>query len=159
MIQFIFKNLINAAKFFGKRGRGGNSFPLQPLSFPPRPSGLGFCETPQAFLSKKVRAFSIIAHQSLFTAWFASLGASPLGIGFRQKIPGDFEFRQKHSRRKSAVRADRNKKIPHGWEIFLFREIFGLVGFNNPVSREFEPMIAFSLKVRQFLLNRFLSRH
>ena len=52
--------------FFGKRGRGGNSLPLQPLSFPPRPSGLGFCETPQAFLSKKVRAFSIIAHQTGF---------------------------------------------------------------------------------------------
>src|SRR3989338_7565407 len=31
------------------------------------------------------------------------LGASPLGIGFRQEIPGGFEFRQKHSRRKSAV--------------------------------------------------------
>jgi len=32
------------------------------------------------------------------------LGASPLGIGFRQEIPGGFEFRQKHSRRKSAVK-------------------------------------------------------
>jgi hypothetical protein len=52
--------------FFGKRGRGGNSLPLQPLSFPPRPSGLGFCETPQAFRSKKVRAFSIIVHQTGF---------------------------------------------------------------------------------------------
>src|SRR3989344_2294466 len=31
------------------------------------------------------------------------LGASPLGIGFRQEIPGGFEIRQKHSRRKSAV--------------------------------------------------------
>jgi len=31
------------------------------------------------------------------------LGASPLGIGFRQEIPGGFEFRQKNSRRKSAV--------------------------------------------------------
>src|SRR3989344_3799176 len=41
------------------------------------------------------------------------LGASPLGIGFRQEIPGGFEFRQKHSRRKSAVRADGNKKISH----------------------------------------------
>jgi len=27
----------------------------------------------------------------------------PLGIGFRQEIPRGFEFRQKHSRRKSAV--------------------------------------------------------
>ena len=41
------------------------------------------------------------------------LGASPLGIGFRQEIPGGFEFRQKNSRRKSAVRADGNKKISH----------------------------------------------
>jgi len=49
-----------------KRGRGGNSLPLPPLSFPPRPSGLGLCETPQAFRSKKVRAFSIIAHQTGF---------------------------------------------------------------------------------------------
>jgi hypothetical protein len=48
----------------GKRGRGGNSLPLQPLSFPPRPSGLGFCETPVAFRSKKVRAFSSIGHHS-----------------------------------------------------------------------------------------------
>jgi len=31
------------------------------------------------------------------------LGASPLGIGFRQETPGGFEFRQKNSRRKSAV--------------------------------------------------------
>ena len=31
------------------------------------------------------------------------LGASPLGIGFRQEIPGGFEFRQKNSHRKSAV--------------------------------------------------------
>ena len=31
------------------------------------------------------------------------LGASPLGSGFRQEIPGGFEFRQKHSRRNSAV--------------------------------------------------------
>jgi hypothetical protein len=31
------------------------------------------------------------------------LGASPLGIGFRQEIPGGFEIRQKNSRRKSAV--------------------------------------------------------
>jgi len=52
--------------FFGKRGRDGNSFLLQPLSFPPRPSGLEFCETPQAFRSKKVRTFSIIVHQTGF---------------------------------------------------------------------------------------------
>ena len=31
------------------------------------------------------------------------LGASPLGIGFRQEIPRGFEFRRKHSRRKSTV--------------------------------------------------------
>ncbi|MCL5004098.1 MAG: recombinase family protein, partial [Patescibacteria group bacterium] len=31
------------------------------------------------------------------------LGASPLGIGFRQEIPRGFEFRQKNSRRNSAV--------------------------------------------------------
>jgi hypothetical protein len=31
------------------------------------------------------------------------LGASPLGIGFRQEIPGGFEFRQKNSRRNSSV--------------------------------------------------------
>jgi hypothetical protein len=42
---------------------GGNSLPLQSLSFPFCPSGLGFCETPQAFRSKKVRAFSIIGRQ------------------------------------------------------------------------------------------------
>ena len=48
---------IAAAK---KRGRGGNSFPPNPLSFPPRPSGL-VSAAPQArhhsgFRSKKVRA-------------------------------------------------------------------------------------------------------
>src|SRR3989304_3118704 len=43
------------------------------------------------------------------------LGASPLGIGFRQEIPGGFEFRQKHSCRKSAVRADGKKKNFHPW--------------------------------------------
>src|SRR3989338_4666766 len=49
------------------------------------------------------------------------LGASPLGIGFRQEIPGGFEIRQKNSRRKSAVRADGNKKISRHRGIFLFR--------------------------------------
>jgi hypothetical protein len=36
-----------------------------------------------------------------------------LGWHFRQEIPRGFEFRQKHSRRKAAVRADGNKKISH----------------------------------------------
>ena len=36
-----------------------------------------------------------------------------LGWHFRQEIPRGFEFRQKHSRRKSAVRADGNNKISH----------------------------------------------
>ena len=49
-----------------KQGRGGNSLPLQPFSFPPRPSGLGFCETPQAFRSKKVRTLFSIGHQTGF---------------------------------------------------------------------------------------------
>jgi hypothetical protein len=30
---------------------------------------------------------------------------------------------------------------------FLFKEIFGLVGFYNPVTRESEPMITFSFKI------------
>src|SRR3989338_1316266 len=60
------KNMKISLKHSGTRGRAGNSLPLQPLSFPPRPSGLGFCETPQAFRSKKVRAFSIIVHQTGF---------------------------------------------------------------------------------------------
>jgi len=60
------KNIKISLKHSGTRGRGGNSFPLQPLSFPPRPSGrIGEgCETPQAFRSKWVRAVSIIAHQT-----------------------------------------------------------------------------------------------
>jgi len=36
---------IAAAK---KRGRGGNSFPPNPLSFPPRPSGKVFCSAAQS---------------------------------------------------------------------------------------------------------------
>ena len=47
-------------RIFQKRGRRGNSFPPVPLSFPRRPSGLGVCETPAAFRSKWVRAFSKI---------------------------------------------------------------------------------------------------
>ena len=39
-------------------------------------------------------------------------------------------------------------KIFHLRKIFLQSEIFGLIGLNNPVSREFKPMIAFSLKIR-----------
>jgi hypothetical protein len=54
--------LAAGARSAESEGRGGNSLPLQSLSFPLRPSGLGFCETPAAFRSKKVRAFSIIAH-------------------------------------------------------------------------------------------------
>src|SRR3989344_4829360 len=77
-----------------------------------------------------------------------SLGPPPGGFGFRQKLQGGFNSPQKIPRRKSAVGADGNKKISHPWGIFLFREIFGLVGLNNPVSHEFEPMITFSLKIR-----------
>jgi len=51
-------------RIFQKRGRRGNSFPPVPLSFPRRPSGLGFCETPAAFRSKWVRADLSIAHQT-----------------------------------------------------------------------------------------------
>ncbi|MGC9602603.1 MAG: hypothetical protein ABSE76_02600 [Minisyncoccia bacterium] len=87
--------------------------------------------------------------------------ASGAGLGwhFRQEIPRGFEFRRKHSRREAAVRADANKKIFHPRKIFLFREIFGLVGLNNPVSHEFEPMIAFSFKITQFLLQCLFFRH
>ena len=62
------KNIKISLKHSGTRGRGGSSFPLQPLSFPPRPSGRFWenCETPAAFRSKWVRAFLKIAHQTGF---------------------------------------------------------------------------------------------
>src|SRR3989344_5955182 len=49
-----------------KRGRGGNPLPFHPFPSPPRPSGLGLCETPVAFRSKWVRALFSIAHQTGF---------------------------------------------------------------------------------------------
>jgi len=63
-------------------------------------------------------------------------------------MPRVFEINRQFSRRKAAVRADGFKKIFHLRKIFLQNEIFGLVGFQNPVSSEFEPMISFSLKIR-----------
>ena len=66
MIMIMFQSLSRKSFFALWRGRGGHSLPLQPLSFPPRPSGLGFCETSAAFRSKKVRAFSIIVHHTGF---------------------------------------------------------------------------------------------
>jgi len=41
-----------------------------------------------------------------------------------------------------AVQADFFEKIFHFRKIFFQNEIFGLVSFQNPVSGEFEPMIA-----------------
>jgi len=40
------------------------------------------------------------------------LGVSPLGIGFRQEIPGGFEIRQKNSRRLTAGRLEVDFKKP-----------------------------------------------
>jgi hypothetical protein len=70
---FLFRNKILPLirKFFISL----KNFLIQPLSFPPRSSGLGFCETPRVFRSrfrsetsdgqaKKVRAFLSIVHQS-----------------------------------------------------------------------------------------------
>jgi hypothetical protein len=63
------------------------------------------------------------------------LGASPLGIGFRQEIPGGFEFRRKNSRRNSAVpkRSLDCAKGARADERFL--EIVGLsaVQFNHAI--------------------------
>lgn len=68
----------NVAKIFGKRGRGW-PFPSPSTPFLPAPpptcppkfqrlrSGLGFCETPAAFRSKKVRAFSSIVHMRILS--------------------------------------------------------------------------------------------
>ena len=76
------------------------------------------------------------------------LGATRLGGHFVQEIPGGFETDGQLSRRKAAVRADGFEESFDFIKIFLMSEIFGLVGLNNPVSHEFEPMITFSLKIR-----------
>ena len=59
------KNIKISLKHSETRGRGGNSFPIHPLSFQPRPSGqIGKgCKTPQAFCSKLVRAKFRISHK------------------------------------------------------------------------------------------------
>jgi len=51
---------------FRKRGRRGNSFPPVPLSFPRRPSGLGFCETPSGVSLKESSSFvvNILQHKT-----------------------------------------------------------------------------------------------
>src|SRR3989344_5127076 len=78
---------------------------------------------------------------------------------FRKEMPRLSEFPRQNSRRYAAVRADVHKKIFHPREVFLFNEFSGLVGLNNPVSHEFEPMITFSLKITQLFLQRLLFRH
>src|SRR3989344_3304109 len=86
-----------------------------PRGFLPRPllrAGESEFRTPPHF-SKKVRANAKITPP--FQIWVGScLGAEfiltkegLLGIGFRQEIPGGFEFHQKHSRRKAEVRGVR----------------------------------------------------
>ncbi|PJA86197.1 MAG: hypothetical protein CO142_01385, partial [Candidatus Moranbacteria bacterium CG_4_9_14_3_um_filter_44_28] len=62
-------------------------------------------------------------------------------------MPGDFEINGERSDGNLTVRADGFEKIFHFGKIFLAHDIFGLVGFNYPVSGEFEPMISFSLKI------------
>jgi len=52
------------------------------LSQPACSNGLGFCETPAAFRSKKVRALSIIAHQKLIAALRAAISRGFLGNEF-----------------------------------------------------------------------------
>ncbi|MBM2818265.1 MAG: hypothetical protein HW401_855, partial [Parcubacteria group bacterium] len=52
---------------------------------------------------KQTPPFQICRRSCLGASPLGCLGASPLGIGFRQEIPGGFEFRQKNSRQKSAV--------------------------------------------------------
>ena len=65
MIMIMFQSFSRKSFSALWRGRGGNSLPLQPPSFPPRPSGRieEGCETPQAFRSKWVRADFSIGHQ------------------------------------------------------------------------------------------------
>jgi hypothetical protein len=48
-----------------------------------------------------------------------------------KEMPRHFEFSRQHSRRDAAVRADVHKKTFHAQKIFLFDEIFGLVGLQN----------------------------
>ena len=63
----------------------------------------------------------------------ASLGASPLASAgsFARKSKGFLKSIESFC-----------------WLIWRFKPIFGLVGFNYPISGEFKPMIAFSLKIR-----------
>ena len=110
-----------AANFSKKESRSPRGFLPRPLlragesefrTPPPFPqkneAGCG-----QEFFSKKVRANAKITPP--FQIWVGScLGAEfiltkegLLGIGFRQEIPGGFEFHQKHSRRKAEVRGVR----------------------------------------------------
>jgi len=66
-------------------GGAGIHFPHTPFFCPPRPSGLGFCETPAAFRSKWVRVLSIIGHHIELAA---SLGCSFLASAGGQKGRG-----------------------------------------------------------------------
>jgi len=78
---------------------------------------------------------------------------------FRKEMPRLSEFPRQNSRRYAAVRADVHQKIFHPRKIFCLNEIFGLIGLDNPVSHEFEPMVAFAFKITQFFLQRLLFRH
>src|SRR3989344_8360689 len=86
-------------------------------------------------------------------------GAARMEWHFHKEMPRLSEFPRQNSRRYAAVRADVHQKIFHPRKIFCLNEIFGLVGLNNPVAHEFEPMIAFAFKITQLLLQRFLFRH
>ena len=81
-------------------------------------------------------------------------GAARMDGHFRKEMPRLSEFPRQNSRRYAAVRADVHQKIFHPRKIFCLNEIFGLVGLNNPISHEFEPMIAFPFKITQFLFQR-----
>ncbi len=63
MIQFTLENLINAAKFFGKRGRGGIPLPPTPSFRRARADFRDLAKLRQQFCSKWVRATFRISHR------------------------------------------------------------------------------------------------
>src|SRR3989344_3774536 len=76
-------------------GRGGNSVAPERPAGAKRRRSLGVLRKMGSDFFEKTPPFQICQR--------SCLGASPLGISFRQEIPGGFEFRRKNSHRKSAV--------------------------------------------------------
>src|SRR3989344_6784284 len=87
------------------------------------------------------------------------LGASRLGMVFPRENPSIFEGERKRPVGNAEVRTNLFEKIPNPFGIFLYSDIFGLVGLFYKGNHKFEPIIALSPKSMDFFFQILFSEN